>query len=35
MLDHGIIAEQGTPGQIIEKNGLYAKLWQQQIQENI
>lgn len=33
VLDHGIIAEQGTHQELLERNGLYAKLWQQQ-QEN-
>ncbi len=34
VLDHGIIAEQGTHAELLEKNGLYAQLWQQQMQEN-
>ena len=33
VLDHGIIAEQGTHEQLLEKNGLYAQLWQQQMHE--
>ena len=35
VLDHGVIAEQGTHEQLLEKNGLYAKLWSQQIQESL
>ena len=35
VLDHGIIAEQGTHAELLEKNGLYAQLWQQQMQENV
>lgn len=34
VLNHGIIAEQGTHEQLLEKNGLYAQLWQQQMHEN-
>ncbi len=34
VLDHGVIAEHGTHEELLEKNGLYAKLWQQQVQEN-
>lgn len=30
VLDHGIVAEQGTHQELLERNGLYAKLWQQQ-----
>lgn len=30
VLDHGVIAEQGTHTELLERNGLYAKLWQQQ-----
>lgn len=35
VLDHGIIAEQGTHAELLEKNGLYAQLWNQQITENV
>jgi ATP-binding cassette subfamily B protein len=35
VLDHGVIAEQGTHAELLEKNGLYAKLWQQQVQESL
>lgn len=34
VLDHGVIAEQGTHAELIERDGLYAQLWQQQMQEN-
>ena len=34
VLDHGIIAEQGTHEALLAKNGLYAQLWQQQMHEN-
>lgn len=34
VLDHGEIVEQGTHDELIQKNGLYAKLWQQQAQES-
>lgn len=34
VLDHGILAEQGTHQELLERNGLYAKLWLQQIQEH-
>jgi len=33
VLDHGIIAEQGNHAELLKKNGLYAKLWNQQMQE--
>lgn len=33
VLDHGVIAEQGTHAELLESNGLYAKLWHQQMQE--
>lgn len=35
VLDRGIIAEQGTHQELLEKNGLYAQLWNQQIQESL
>jgi len=34
VLDHGVIAEQGTHAELLAKNGLYAKLWQQQQESN-
>lgn len=33
VLDHGVIAEQGTHSQLLEQNGLYAQLWQKQIHD--
>ena len=30
VLDHGQIVEQGTHAELLEQNGLYAKLWQHQ-----
>lgn len=30
VLDHGTIAEQGTHQELLERNGLYAQLWQKQ-----
>lgn len=30
VVDHGEIAESGTPAELLEKDGLYAKLWKQQ-----
>lgn len=30
VLDHGVLAEQGTHAELLARNGLYAKLWQQQ-----
>jgi ATP-binding cassette subfamily B protein len=35
VLDHGVIAEQGTHQELLAKNGLYAQLWSQQIQEGL
>ncbi len=33
VLNHGVVAEQGTHEQLLAHNGLYAKLWYQQMQE--
>ncbi len=33
VLDHGIIAEQGTHAQLLEHNGIYAQLWQKQMHD--
>ncbi len=30
VIDHGKIVEEGTPQELVEKDGLYAKLWKQQ-----
>jgi ATP-binding cassette, subfamily B, multidrug efflux pump len=30
VLDHGQVAEQGTHAQLLERGGVYAKLWQRQ-----
>ena len=32
VLDHGVITEQGTHQELLEKDGLYAQLWKKQIQ---
>lgn len=34
VLDQGIVAESGTHQELIEKNGLYAHLWNQQINDD-
>ena len=34
VLDHGIIVEQGTHDELLERNGIYAQLWQKQMHEN-
>ncbi|CAN5198426.1 ABC transporter ATP-binding protein/permease [soil metagenome] len=34
VLDHGVLAEQGTHAELLAQNGLYAQLWQQQVQES-
>jgi ATP-binding cassette subfamily B protein len=34
VLDHGLIAEHGTHAELLAKNGLYAQLWHQQMQES-
>ena len=31
VLNHGVIAEQGTHQELLQKNGIYAQLWQQQM----
>lgn len=33
VLDHGIVAEQGTHTQLLSKKGIYAQLWNQQMEE--
>ncbi len=35
VLDHGIIAEQGTHQELLERNGLYAQLWQKQMHDSL
>ena len=30
MVDHGHIAEQGTPAELLAKDGIYKKLYEQQ-----
>ena len=35
VLDHGVMAERGSNEGLLEKNGLYSKLWQQQVQESL
>ena len=30
VMDHGVIAERGTHAQLIERNGLYARMWELQ-----
>lgn len=35
VLDQGVIAESGTHEQLLGKNGLYAQLWNQQINEEL
>ena len=35
VLDKGVIAESGTHSQLLHKNGLYAGLWNQQINEGL
>lgn len=34
VLDHGVLAEQGTHQELMEHNGLYAQLWQKQVQNS-
>ena len=33
VLDHGVIAEQGTHQELLKQNGLYAQLWKKQIHD--
>jgi ATP-binding cassette subfamily B protein len=35
VLDQGVIAESGTHAKLLQQNGLYAKLWNQQINEGL
>ncbi len=35
VLDQGVIAESGTHPELLQQNGLYAKLWNQQINEEL
>lgn len=35
VLDQGVIAEQGTHAELLERNGIYYKLWNQQMQEGL
>lgn len=34
VLDHGVLAEQGTHAELLAQNGIYAKLWHQQQDNN-
>ena len=35
VLDDGLIAERGTHDELLDKNGLYAELWQRQAAERL
>ena len=35
VLNHGQIAESGNHNELLMQNGLYAKLWNQQVREEI
>ncbi|KTD56763.1 ATP-binding transmembrane ABC transporter [Legionella santicrucis] len=35
VLDHGVVAEKGTHGQLLKQGGLYSQLWKKQIHENL
>jgi ATP-binding cassette subfamily B protein/ATP-binding cassette subfamily B multidrug efflux pump len=30
VLDHGRIVEEGTPDELVERDGLFARLWKRQ-----